>query len=57
MRSASIYYDRALAGTLTETEEGLYTFVYHPEYIRLFPDQYLTFSMPATERFTAAGLG
>ncbi|MGX5854933.1 HipA N-terminal domain-containing protein [Dyadobacter jiangsuensis] len=34
MRSASIYYDRALAGTLTETDERLYTFAYHPEYIR-----------------------
>lgn len=50
MRSASIYYDRALAGTLTETDEGLYTFAYHPEYIRLFPDRYLTFSMPVTEK-------
>lgn len=50
MRSASIYYDTALAGTLTETDEGLYTFAYDPAYVRLFPDQYLTFSMPVTEK-------
>lgn len=42
MRSASIYYDQALAGTLVETDEGLYTFAYHPEYVQRFPDQYIT---------------
>lgn len=50
MRSASIYYDQALAGTLVETDEGLYTFAYHPEYVQRFPDQYLTFSMPVTDK-------
>ncbi|SEJ73456.1 serine/threonine-protein kinase HipA [Dyadobacter sp. SG02] len=50
MRSASIYYDQVLAGTLMETDEGLYTFAYHSEYVHDFPDQYLTFSMPVTEK-------
>lgn len=50
MRSASIYYDQQLAGTLTETDEGLYTFAYHPDYVQQFPDQYLTFTMPVTEK-------
>jgi serine/threonine-protein kinase HipA len=48
MRSASIYYDQAFAGTLTETDEGTFTFAYDPEYVQTHPGQYLTFSMPVT---------
>lgn len=50
MRSASIYYDKAFAGTLTETDEGLFTFAYDSAYIQQFPGQYLTFSMPVSDK-------
>ena len=33
MRSAEIYYKDILAGILTETNEGQYTFQYEKEYV------------------------
>lgn len=50
MRSASIFYDKAFAGTLIETDEGIFTFSYDPAYVQQFPDQFLTFSMPVTNK-------
>lgn len=50
MRQATIYYEDIPAGTLTETDEGEYQFVYNKAYIRGYPEQFLTFTMPVTER-------
>ena len=47
---AEIYYKEAIAGILTETNEGQYTFRYYKEYITKYPDQFITFSMPVTDR-------
>lgn len=46
MRRGEIYYDDVLAGILTETDDGEYTFIYNDEYILKYPGQFLTFSMP-----------
>jgi serine/threonine-protein kinase HipA len=49
MRRAEIYYKDSLAGILTETNEGDYTFLYDKEYVIKHPDQFITFTMPVTE--------
>lgn len=49
MRSASIFYDTTLAGTLVETNDGEYTFTYSQEYVVNFPSQFITFTMPVRE--------
>lgn len=50
MRSAEIYYQDDLAGILTETDDGHYVFKYTIEYVKQFPIQFLTFTMPVTEK-------
>jgi serine/threonine-protein kinase HipA len=49
MRQANIYYQEQLAGILTETDEGEYTFQYESIYIEDYPDQFITFTMPVRE--------
>lgn len=48
MRRAEIYYNDTLAGILTETDEGEYTYIYRDDYIKKYPHQFLTFSMPVS---------
>lgn len=50
MRAAEVFYDNILAGLLTETEDGQFTFQYHRDYITNFPDQFITFSMPVSDQ-------
>ena len=50
MRRAEIYYKDVVAGILTETNEGQYTFQYDKDYVEKYPDQFITFSMPVTDR-------
>ncbi len=49
MRRGEIYYDDTLAGILTETDDGEYTFTYNDDYIAKYPSQFLTFSMPVNK--------
>lgn len=42
MRQAMIYYQDDLAGILVETNDGDYEFTYDKEYVRNFPDRFLT---------------
>ena len=49
MRSAHIFYDTTLAGTLIETNDGEYTFTYSTEYVENFPNQFITFTLPVRE--------
>lgn len=49
MRKAAIYYKDLLAGILTETDDGDYIFQYEEAYVRDFPRQFITFSMPVTK--------
>jgi len=50
MRKASIYYKDELAGILTETNDGIYTFQYDTNYIEKHPLWFLTFTMPVTNK-------
>ena len=50
MRQAAIYYQEVLAGILTETDEGEYTFQYNNKYIQTHPKQFLSFSMPVSNK-------
>ena len=48
MRKAHIYYKTTLAGVLTETNDGEYTFVYNDEYLAKYPNSPITLTMPTT---------
>jgi serine/threonine-protein kinase HipA len=50
MRIAKIYYKENLAGHLTETDDGEYLFQYAADYVESHPNQFLTFTMPVTNR-------
>lgn len=50
MRQGQVYYDSNLAGIITETNDGEYEFLYDSEYIQKYPHQFLTFSMPVSDK-------
>lgn len=50
MRQAEIYYNNLLAGVLTETDGGDYTFLYDAKYAAKYPKQFITFTMPVTDK-------
>lgn len=50
MRQGKVFYKDYFAGILTETNEGEYLFAYDKEYIRRFPDNPITFSMPVSDK-------
>jgi serine/threonine-protein kinase HipA len=50
MRKANIYYQDIYAGLLVETDDGEYEFTYDKEYIKNFPDRFLTFTMPVSQK-------
>lgn len=49
MRQAKIFYDAILAGILTETDDGYYTYQYNEDYIANYPESFVTFSMPVND--------
>lgn len=50
MREGRIFYKEIEAGKLTETDDGLYEFRYLPEYIKTYPRQFITFTMPVSDK-------
>ena len=46
MRQARIYYGDQLAGILSETAGGEFSFAYDPAYVEAYPNDFVTFSMP-----------
>lgn len=50
MRQATILYKDIEAGILTETDDGFYEFRYSKNYIKEFPTQFITFTMPVGEK-------
>ncbi|MDD4778342.1 MAG: HipA N-terminal domain-containing protein [Fermentimonas sp.] len=50
MRQGKVYYNNDLAGIITETADGEYLFSYDNDYIRHFPEQSITFTMPVSEK-------
>lgn len=50
MRQGIVKYNRIRAGLLTEEDNGEYLFVYDENYVKTYPDQFITFQMPVSER-------
>lgn len=50
MRKATVYYKDWLAGTLTETDEGEYTFQYDEKYIGEHSNESITLTMPVSTK-------
>lgn len=50
MRRGKVYYKDQLAGTITETNEGEYVFQYDLKYVQHHPDDFITFTMPVTDK-------
>lgn len=50
MRQGKVFYQNELAGIITETDDGEYTFEYIEKYIANFPEQEITFSMPVSDK-------
>ena len=46
MRKAAVYYKEFLAGILTETDDGEYTFEYDEKYVMEHPKEGITLTMP-----------
>lgn len=50
MRRGEVYYKDHLAGTITETNEGEYIFLYDTQYVKEHPNNFITFTMPVREK-------
>jgi serine/threonine-protein kinase HipA len=50
MRQGKVFYKNHLAGIITETNEGEYTFQYEHEYVKNHHNDFITFTMPVTEK-------
>jgi serine/threonine-protein kinase HipA len=48
MRKAAVYYKEFLAGILTETDDGEYTFQYDEKYTKTHPKESITLTMPVS---------
>ena len=46
MRQAIVKYDNINAGVLTENDNGEYQFVYDAQYVKNYPNQFITYNMP-----------
>ena len=50
MRKGKVYYKDHFAGVIAETDEGEYVFQYDNEYVKAHPAEFITFTMPVTEK-------
>jgi serine/threonine-protein kinase HipA len=50
MRKGKVYYKDYFAGIILETDDGEYVFQYDLHYINEHPDDFITFTMPVTEK-------
>jgi len=50
MRQGKVFYKDYLAGIITETNEGEYIFRYDSNYVAQHPREFITFTMPVTEK-------
>jgi serine/threonine-protein kinase HipA len=50
MRRATVQYNSAVAGVLTETDDGIYIFRYDLDYVKSHPEDFITFTMPVTDK-------
>lgn len=49
MRQGIVKYNNIQAGLLTEEDNGEYLFVYDRDYVKTYPDQFITFQMPVSD--------
>jgi serine/threonine-protein kinase HipA len=50
MRRGKVVYKNDLAGIITETDAGDYVFQYDKNYVETHPSEFITFTMPVTEK-------
>jgi len=50
MRQGKVYYKDYFAGMITETNDGEYVFQYAEDYVRKYPKEFITFTMPVNEK-------
>ena len=50
MRQGRVFYKDIPAGVITETNDGDFVFQYDHEYVKDHPDEFITFTMPVTEK-------
>lgn len=50
MRKAIVKYNNIKAGLLSEEENGEYQFVYDNEYVKNYPELFITFDMPVSKQ-------
>jgi len=50
MRKGEVYYNDCFVGIILETDEGEYIFQYDGQYVKNHPDDFITFTMPVTEK-------
>ncbi|HTE22947.1 HipA N-terminal domain-containing protein [Flavitalea sp.] len=50
MRQAIVKYKDIKAGMLQETDDGEYTFSYSDDYIKNFPQQFVSFQLPVNNQ-------
>ena len=50
MRHGTVFYKDHLAGAITETNEGEYVFQYDNQYVKDYPNEFITFTMPVTDQ-------
>lgn len=50
MRKGEVYYKDIFAGVILETDDGEYIFQYDKQYVKDHPDDFITFTMPVTEK-------
>lgn len=46
MRQGKVFYKGYLAGIVIETNEGEYVFRYNDKYVKDYPNNFITFTMP-----------
>ena len=49
MKRGKVYYKNILAGIISETNEGEYVFQYDNQYVKDYPNDFITFTMPVRE--------
>lgn len=50
MRKGKVYYQEHFAGMILENDEGEYIFQYDENFVKDHPREFITFSMPVTEK-------
>ena len=50
MKRGKVYYKNHLAGIITESNDGEYIFQYDDQYIENHPTEFITFSMPVSNK-------